>query len=163
MLKDGLYEQVINKELVTELDAEKDKLVKKAPIDKAEASQILSKYISQVVEKGLDNLVDNGGDIQAQIDLTNKIVSTIKAQTHEDAFDGLSVDERAEQLLALFDKTNTIYSINEKAEVVRPVTSLAQSSLFTGAVHEPQMGAELKKEIPSCDRFFSILYKVEWS
>ena len=60
MLKDGLYEQVINKELVTELDAEKDKLVKKAPIDKAEASQILSKYISQVVEKGLDNLVDNG-------------------------------------------------------------------------------------------------------
>lgn len=163
MLKDGLYEQVINKELVTELDAEKDKLVKKAPIDKAEASQILSKYISQVVEKGLDNLVDNGGDIQAQIDLTNKIVSTIKAQTHEDAFDGLSVDERAEQLLALFDKTNTIYSINEKAEVVRPVTSLAQSSLFTGAVHEPQMGAELKKEIPSCDRIDFLVSFIKWS
>ncbi len=163
MLKDGLYEQVINKELVTELDAEKDKLVKKAPIDKAEASQILSKYISQVVEKGLDNLVDNGGDIQAQIDLTNKIVSTIKAQTHEDAFDGLSVDERAEQLLALFDKTNTIYSINEKAEVVRPVTSLAQSSLFTGAVHEPQMGTELKKEIPSCDRIDFLVSFIKWS
>ncbi len=163
MLKDGLYEQVINKELVTELDAEKDKLVKKAPIDKAEASQILSKYISQVVEKGLDNLVDNGGDIQAQIDLTNKIVSTIKAQTHEDAFDGLSVDERAEQLLALFDKTNTIYSINEKAEIVRPVTSLAQSSLFTGAVHEPQMGTELKKEIPSCDRIDFLVSFIKWS
>ena len=163
MLKDGLYEQVINKELVSELDAEKDKLVKKAPIDKAEASQILSKYISQVVEKGLDNLVDNGGDIQAQIDLTNKIVSTIKAQTHEDAFDGLSVDERAEQLLALFDKTNTIYSINEKAEVVRPVTSLAQSSLFTGAVHEPQMGTELKKEIPSCDRIDFLVSFIKWS
>lgn len=163
MLKDGLYEQVINKELVTELDAEKDKLVKKAPIDKAEASQILSKYISQVVEKGLDNLVDNGGDIQAQIDLTNKIVSTIKAQTHEDAFDGLSVDERAEQLLALFDKTNTIYSINEKAKVVRPVTSLAQSSLFTGAVHEPQMGTELKKEIPSCDRIDFLVSFIKWS
>ena len=163
MLKDGLYEQVINKELVTELDVEKDKLVKKAPIDKAEASQILSKYISQVVEKGLDNLVDNGGDIQAQIDLTNKIVSTIKAQTHEDAFDGLFVDERAEQLLALFDKTNTIYSINEKAEVVRPVTSLAQSSLFTGAVHEPQMGTELKKEIPSCDRIDFLVSFIKWS
>lgn len=163
MLKDGLYEQVINKELVTELDAEKDKLVKKAPIDKAEASQILSKYISQVVEKGLDNLVDNGGDIQAQIELTNKIVSTIKAQTHEDAFDGLSVDERAEQLLALFDKTNTIYSINEKAGVVRPVTSLAQSSLFTGAVHEPQMGTELKKEIPSCDRIDFLVSFIKWS
>lgn len=163
MLKDGLYEQVINKELVSELNAEKDKLVKKTPIDKAEASQILSKYISQVVEKGLDNLVDNGGDIQAQIELTNKIVSTIKAQTHEDAFDGLSVDERAEQLLALFDKTNTIYSINEKAEVVRPVTSLAQSSLFTGAVHEPQMGTELKKEIPSCDRIDFLVSFIKWS
>ena len=90
-------------------------------------------------------------------------MSTIKAQTHEDAFDGLSVDERAEQLLALFDKTNTIYSINEKAEVVRPVTSLAQSSLFTGAVHEPQMGTELKKEIPSCDRIDFLVSFIKWS
>ena len=42
--------------------------------------------------------------------------------------------------------------MNEKAEIVCPETSIAQSSLFTGAIHEPQMFTELKKEIVSADR-----------
>ena len=163
MLKNGLYEEVINKGLSEELDSSQDKLIKRAPIDKAEAAKVLSKYITQVVERGLDNIVDNGGDIQSQIELANKIVSTIKAETRESVFDNLSVDRRAEQLLALFDKTNSIYGINERAEVVRPVTSIAQSSLFTGAVHEPQMGTELKKEIASCDRIDFLVSFIKWS
>ena len=163
MLKNGLYEEVINKGLGEELDGSQDKLIKRAPIDKAEAAKVLSKYITQVVERGLDNIVDNGGDIQSQIELANKIVSTIKAETRESVFDNLSVDRRAEQLLALFDKTNSIYGINERAEVVRPVTSIAQSSLFTGAVHEPQMGTELKKEIASCDRIDFLVSFIKWS
>ena len=163
MLKNGLYEEVINKGLGEELDSSQDKLIKSAPIDKAEAAKILSKYITQVVERGLDNIVDNGGDIQSQIELANKIVSTIKSETRESDFDSLSVDKRAEQLLALFDKTNSIYGINERAEIVRPVTSIAQSSLFTGAVHEPQMGTELKKEIASCDRIDFLVSFIKWS
>ena len=163
MLKNGLYEEVINKGLGEELDGSQDKLIKSAPIDKAEAAKILSKYITQVVERGLDNIVDNGGDIQSQIELANKIVSTIKTETRESDFDSLSVDKRAEQLLALLDKTNSIYGINEKAEIVRPVTSIAQSSLFTGAVHEPQMGTELKKEIASCDRIDFLVSFIKWS
>lgn len=51
MLKDGLYEQIINKELVAEL-ASTDKLSTTAPIDSAEASKVLAKYIAEVVEKG---------------------------------------------------------------------------------------------------------------
>ena len=163
MLKNGLYEEVINKGLGEELDGSQDKLIKSAPIDKAEAAKILSKYITQVVERGLDNIVDNGGDIQSQIELANKIVSTIKAETRESDFESLSVDKRAEQLLALFDKTNSIYGLNEKAEIVRPITSIAQSSLFTGAVHEPQMGTELKKEIASCDRIDFLVSFIKWS
>lgn len=163
MLKNGLYEEVINKGLGEELDGSQDKLIKSAPIDKAEAAKILSKYITQVVERGLDNIVDNGGDIQSQIELTNKIVSTIRTETRESDFDSLSVDKRAEQLLALLDKTNSIYGINERAEIVRPVTSIAQSSLFTGAVHEPQMGTELKKEIASCDRIDFLVSFIKWS
>lgn len=163
MLKNGLYEEVINKGLGEELDGSQDKLIKSAPIDKAEAAKILSKYITQVVERGLDNIVDNGGDIQSQIELANKIVLTIKAETRESDFESLSVDKRAEQLLALFDKTNSIYGLNEKAEIVRPITSIAQSSLFTGAVHEPQMGTELKKEIASCDKIDFLVSFIKWS
>ena len=52
MLHDGLYEQVINKELDTML-AGSDKHSETAPIDTAEASKVLAKYVAEVVELGL--------------------------------------------------------------------------------------------------------------
>lgn len=162
MLHDGLYEQVINKALDTEL-SNADKLSETAPIDAAEASKVLAKYVAEVVERGLENLKDNGGDLNAQVALTNQIITTIQAETKEADFDVLSVAERAEQLLALFDKQNSIWAVDEKAKVVRPETSLAQSSLFTGAVHEPQMYTELKKEIVSCNRIDMLVSFIKWS
>ena len=162
MLYDGLYEQIINRRLETEL-ASTDKLSKTAPIDSAEASKVLAKYIAEVVEKGLDNVVDNGGDINSQVELANLIISTIIAQTRENGFDEMSVAQRAEQLLALFDKKNSVWALNEKAEIVRPETSIAQSSLFTGAIHEPQMYTELKKEIVSCNRIDMLVSFIKWS
>ena len=162
MLKDGLYEQIINKSLDAEL-ATTDKLSKTAPIDSAEASKVLAKYVAEVVEKGLDNLVDNGGDVNAQVALANRIITTIISETKEKEFDEMSVAQRAEQLLALFDKRNNILALDEKAEIIRPETSIAQSSLFTGAIHEPQMYTELKKEIVSCNRIDMLVSFIKWS
>ena len=162
MLHDGLYEQIINKGLETELVAT-DKLSTTAPIDSAEASKVLAKYIAEVVEKGLDNVVDNGGDVNSQVALANRIILTIINETKENGFDEMSVAERAEQLLALFDKKNNILVLDEKAEIIRPETSIAQSSLFTGAIHEPQMYTELKKEIVSCNRIDMLVSFIKWS
>ena len=142
---------------------ETDKLTSTAPIDSAEASKVLAKYIAEVVEKGLDNVVDNGGDINSQVTLANRIISTIISETKESFFDEMSVAERAEQLLALFDKKNNIFALNEKAKITRPETSIAQSSLFTGAIHEPQMFTELKKEIVSCNRIDMLVSFIKWS
>ena len=161
MLHDGLYEQIINKGLDSELSGS-EKLSQTAPIDTAEASKVLAKYVAEVVERGLDNLKDNGGDINAQVALANQIINTIIAETNDSDFDSLSVAERAEQLLALFDRQNTIWALDEKAQVVRPETSIAQSSLFTGAVHEPQMYTELKKEIVSCNRIDMLVSFIKW-
>ena len=62
MLHDGLYEQVINKGLNTELAAT-DKLRQTAPIDTAEASKVLAKYVAETVKRRLENLKDNGGNL----------------------------------------------------------------------------------------------------
>ena len=163
MLKKGLYEQVISKQLGQELDQADDLLKTVAPIDKAEASRILAKYLAEIIEKGMDNVKDKGGDIQSQIDLANKLVQTIISEAKENDFAGLSVDQRGEQLLALLNTQNTVYAVNEKAEIIRPQTSLAQSSLFTGAIHEPSLYTELKKEIVSADRIDMLVSFIKWS
>ena len=162
MLQDGLYEQVINRELESEL-ANTDKLSQTMSIDPAEASKVLAQYVAEVVEKGLENLKDNGGDLLDQVTLANQIIHTIQEETKEADFASLSVAERAEQLLALFERQNTIWAVDEKARVVRPETSIAQSTLFTGAVHEPQMYSELKKEIVSSNRIDMLVSFIKWS
>ena len=164
MLHPGLYEQVINEALNRALSDIPEECKSVAPIDRAEASRILSQYLADVVQKGLDNVVDNGGDIAAQVALVNRIVELIRSTTQEADFSSLSVDRRAEQLLALLRENDPRLAVGKDAsDVERPETSLAQSSLFTGAVHEPQMFTELKKEILSADRIDMLVSFIKWS
>ena len=162
MLSDGLYEQLINKQIASEL-ASTDKLSETAALDPAEASKVLAKYVADVVEQGLENLKDQGGELKDQVAMTNRIIQTILSETREQRFDAMTVEERAEQLLALFDRRNSIWAVDDKARVARPESSIAQSSLFTGAVHEPQMYSELKKEIVSCNRIDILVSFIRWS
>lgn len=160
MLKDGLYELVINKFLNEELKkAEHSKIIQKSVIDNAEAPKILARYISDLVEKSLDQIVDKNYD---KTRLINKIVSTIKEETGIDD-DRFSEIEKNEQLMAVLDKKNNILSVNNASKIVRPETSIARSSLFTGAGHEPKMFTELKNEIASCDRIDMMVSFIKWS
>ena len=164
MLYPGLYEQVINNALTSELAEIPEARKSVAPIDRAEASKVLAQYLADVVQKGLDNVLDNGGDISAQIGLTNQIVDLIQNTTKEAGFAALGVDQRAEQLLALLREADPRLAVGKTAaDIERPETSIAQSSLFTGAVHEPQMFTELKKEIVSADRIDMLVSFIKWS
>lgn len=164
MLHPGLYEQVINNTLNSELSEVPEVRKSTAPIDTAEASKVLAQYLTDVVQKGLENVQDNGGGIEAQIQLANEIVSTIQTTTHEPNFALLGVDQRAEQLLALLRDNDPRLAAGKSAkEMVRPETSIAQSSLFTGAIHEPQMYTELKKEIVSADHIDMLVSFIKWS
>ena len=164
MLHPGLYEQVINRELSTELSDISAARQATAPIDKAEASKVLAQYLADVVQKGLDNVLDNGGDLSTQVELSNRIVETVQQMTQEAGFAALSVDTRAEQLLALLRENDPRLAVGKTAaDIDRPETSIAQSSLFTGAVHEPQMYSELKKEIVSADHIDMLVSFIKWS
>ena len=164
MLHPGLYEQVINNQLTSELTEIPEARKTVAPIDKAEASKVLAQYLADVVQKGLDNVLDNGGDISAQVELTNQIVALIQSTTKEADFAALGVDQRAEQLLALLREADPRLAIGKTAaDLSRPESSIAQSSLFTGATHEPQLYSELKKEIASADRIDMLVSFIKWS
>lgn len=160
MLESGLYEQIINEALGIEIDNLKGQTYLSSKIDKFEAPKILSKYISDIIQKRLETVVDNGGDINKQVSFANKIVDAIITESGEKSLDSLPVDKRAEQLLSVVDKTHTVQN---KTFIPRPITSIAQSSLFTGADHEPQMFTELKKEILSADRIDMLVSFIKWS
>ena len=144
MLPSGLYEQIINKALDAEL-AETDKLSETARIDEAEAAKVLAKYVAEIVEKGLDNVKDNGGDLHKQVELVNRIVSTIVKETQESEFAELSVAERAEQLLALLEQKNTIRALDlsdlhQLFQRLRPLLQVQflLSSLLVDGRHQAQ-------------------------
>lgn len=162
MAKLGLYEQVINNDLSVAIADKPDLQPFIRTIDRAEAPKILSSYLAGVLEKELSSDVLDE-DINGQVKLVNAIIDVIGQATGEAKIGYLIKDERAEQLLALIDKRNTIYSIDEKAGVTRPETSIAKSSLFTGAVHEPSMVTELKREIASSDRIDMLVSFIKWS
>ena len=164
MLYHGLYEQVINNQLTSELAEIPEARKAVVPIDKAEASKVLAQYLSDVVQKGLDNVLDNGGNISAQIELTNQIVNLVQNTTKEADFATLGVDRRAEQLFALLRESDPRLAVGKTAaDLSRPESSIAQSSLFTGAAHEPQLYVELKKEVASADRIDMLVSFIKWS
>lgn len=161
MLHPGLYEQVINKDLKNKILVENENIYEIVKIDNAEAPLILSKYISEVIEKSLRQIkCDNFSE---QLRLANKIINTIIEVTGDNDFERMEVDKRAEQLLAVVNRKNNISAVTGKLNVVRPETSLSMSSLFTGAIHEPSMLTELKKEIVSADRIDMLVSFIKWS
>lgn len=164
MLHSGLYEQVINNQLDNELLGIPEARQCTAPIDKAEASKVLAQYLSEVVQKSLDNVADNGGDLSDQIELTNQIVTLIQEKVNETDPESMKVAQRAEQLLALLRENDPRLLLRKTAaDMERPETSVAHSSLFTGATHEPQMFSELKKEITSSDQIHMLVSFIKWS
>ena len=75
---------------------------------------MLAQYLADVVQKGLENVIDNVGSLSTQICLANKIVDLIQNITQEADFATLSVDQRAEQLLALLRETDPRLAVGKK-------------------------------------------------
>ncbi len=158
MLKPGIYEQIINKGISDELEARKSEIdPHMRPVDEAEAAGILSKYVKDIIEKDLAAVSEKGGGLKGQIELVNRILSAANIGGTD------MIEEDTEQLISIVNKKNSVYAVKGKTELVRPETSIASSSLFTGAVHEPSMYTELKKEIISSDRIDMLVSFIKWS
>ncbi len=162
MLKLGIYEQVLNSLIAKEIDSPLH-IVKTEPIDQEEAAKVLAGYLTEIIEHGLANIKDNGGQVADQIALCNRLIDSVVSSVGDDTFGEMSIDRRAKMLLALLERQNSANAVNDKLEIIRPVTSIAASSLFTGSIHEPSMFSELKKEILSCDRIDMLVSFIKWS
>lgn len=160
MLKTGLYEQIISEKLREEIKTLVNKETEVEKIDVAESSQILSKYLGEIVQKALSSVRENGEGIHSQVKLVNNIINFIENEVEEADVSLFKVYQGAEQLLSVLD---TVHKDGAKVRIVRPDTSIAHSSLFTGSIREPSMYSELKKEILSSDRVDMLVSFIRWS
>ena len=156
----GLYEQIVNHAVQSELEKIPDAKKQIAVIDTAEASKVLSQYAAEIIRRGLDVLAEGEEAAANQVDLINKIIALVERVAQSKNLEGCRIEEHARQLLALLGDNDAFLDVKK---IPRPETSIAQSSLFTGAVCEPQMYSELKKEIASADRIDMLVSFIKWS
>ena len=162
-LNNGFYEAVINKlisEEIHKLSSHKEYLIDKKQIDEEESSSILSKYMSIVINKSL-NRIPNEDKLNKQIQICNQIINLLINELKLNDFDEYIISENAELLLAVLGCVDN--SLIEKNKKIRPISSLAMNSLFTGAKNEPSLGSELVKEIDTADRIDMLVSFIKWS
>lgn len=170
MLQEGLYEQAVSDRLAVELrKAPSDVACQVEAVDEAEASRILTEYVSEIVRHSLDQ-VEGSADkrLDGQVELVNKIIGLLRDELgleDVDAASELLGSEVAHPASLLFSvqKTHGESILLATKKLPRPETSIAHSSLFTGAIHEPHMYEELRREIPSADRIDMLVSFVMWS
>lgn len=161
-MKSGLYEQIINEEMNEALASVPEDCRHQEKLDSAEASRVLATYAAELLKRKMDAMYESAGDqaLEAQIAYINKVIASMGVETEDE----LQVSQQGEQLYSLLDAHSEQRLLGKKAkDALRPETSMAFSSLFTGASREPQMLTELKKEIVSADRIDMLVSFIKWS
>ena len=167
MIKQGIYEQIINQKIKSVLDTLDSNFdIGTESIDVEEARKIQSSYISEVTRRSLKFVreieKDDKTALLQQIKTCNSIISILSQELDEQEFQTLQIAEEGEVLTHIYSKINSIKSIT-KEEVIRPVTPMSESSLFTGSHYEPNMLGELKKEILTSDSIDMLVSFIKWS
>lgn len=161
----GIYEELISKNIRAKLD-ELDTMVfmvEENRVDKAEAAQLLSSYISRIVHTALGCFTGEQS-LGKQLQFCNDLISFIDKQFDDIDLNNDLLDTQGSILQAILDKMGKDDK-QLKQEFINkfPETGLSVSSLFTGSNADLSLDAELEKEIRSADRIYWIVSFIRWS
>ena len=83
-MQSGIYEQLISKLISAKLNRLdiKQYYIQQVPIDKVEASLVLSRYIAKIIQTAL-NLMPQENSVLMQIELVNKIVILLRDELQD--------------------------------------------------------------------------------
>lgn len=169
MLQDGIYEEIITKDMRKMLmELEQDTYdIEMEALDTEEARKKLATYISYITRKALtyireDSKTSNKEILIKQIQLCNSLIDKLNEALPEEDFRGLHLEEEGQVLASIYSTLNNVRSMN-KGKALRPISSIAESSLFTGSSSEPNMLNELKKEILTSNKIDLLVSFIKWS
>ena len=161
----GLYEQLINKLVSNKLDSlDCQKFhISETTLDKEEASQYLSLYLSETIRFALNEIKEKDRPLR-QIEISNKIIKLLAEELKNVNFTDNLIENEGRILEAVFSKSNFPYSnLKDRLKEITPYTRLSQSELFTGNNTGISLESEIKKEILSADEICWLVSFIKYS
>jgi len=161
----GLYEQLITKLVSNKLEnVDLQKFhVSETPLDKEEASQYLSTYLSETIKFALEEIKEKDRPLK-QIELSNKIIKLLVEELKSAEFSENLIESEGKILQAVFSKLDFPYSnLKARLKEITPYTRLSQSELFTGNNVGISLESEIKKEILSADEICWLVSFIKFS
>lgn len=163
-MNQGLYEELVTKLINYKInELEKDTFqVKKIPIDKAEAAQILSQHIGKTIKHAF-TLIKGEDVIETQIEIANKIILFLKEELKKEDFEDDLIETEGKILKAVFTKVDAHFNdLDLHLKEITPYTRLIHSELFTGGNSGITLESELRKEILSSDEIDLLVSFIKW-
>ena len=149
MLKQGIYEHIINQETDRDIQqAEQSGLVcVQQPIDNAESPQMLANYLANAIRQKLEDTEVQ----QDRVNLINRIM--IDAGLLDDK----QIVKPADLLAEVMSQQQAALQNESHTQTVRPISGFCVSNLFTGGSSTLSLGEEIRREIASADEICFIV------
>jgi DNA or RNA helicases of superfamily II len=157
----GIYEQVISEYLASKLSGpEREGRVLKDPLARFDPQNVLARHIAKILRNALISADEQHIPLAEQVRICNRLIGHLAAELRDKTLEQCVITPDAEVLLALAERNPSALGL---VAPMRPETSIAQSSLFTGSPKEPGLVNELRKEIQSADRIDLLVSFIKWS
>jgi superfamily II DNA or RNA helicase len=163
-MNQGLYEELVTKLVNHKLnELKKDTFhIKKIPIDKAEAAQLLSQHIGRTIKQAF-SLIKGEDILDKQIEIANKIILFLKEELNKEEFEDDIIETEGRILKAVFTKVDSHFTdLDLYLKEITPYTRLIHSELFTGGNAGTSLESELRKEILSSDKIDLLVSFIKW-
>ncbi|MGL4994446.1 MAG: DUF3427 domain-containing protein [Bacteroidales bacterium] len=149
MLKEGIYEHIIDNIIDKAIQQAKDKAMHciKQKVDSAESPHILAKYIANALQKKLEE-IDSEED---RISVVNKVLREAGIDNRID------IQESTSLLSEVVGREKSILQRESGSQTVRPLSGFRVSNLFTGGSSTLSLGEEIRREIASADEIYFIV------
>ena len=149
MLKQGIYEHIINQETDRKIqEAEQSGLVcVQQPIDGAESPQMLANYLANAIRQKLEDTEEQ----QDRVNLINRIM--IDAGLLDDK----QIVKPTDLLAEVMTQQQSALQKQSYTQTIRPISGFRVSNLFTGGSSTLSLGEEIRREIASADEICFIV------
>ncbi|AWH75083.1 DUF3427 domain-containing protein [Dokdonia sp. Dokd-P16] len=164
-MEEGIYEQIITKLVRTKIETINADVfyIKEVPVDRDEASLILSRHLFYSIKQAL-NLIKNSDKTNRKISIANKIIRLLRDELENVNFEDDIIENEGSILKGVFTKADNYYSdMDLKLSEITPYTRLTHSELFTGSNKGISLESEIRKEILSSDKIDLIVSFIKFS